>query len=70
MNPETGREISTTGGTFKELLARGYEYNAATNTLQLSALGSPAAAAAAAGNVRGAPTPASNLRSRRSSKVQ
>jgi hypothetical protein len=69
VNPETGREISTTGGTFKELLNRGYVYNAATNTLQLSAMPSPPPAAVG-GNVRGAPTPASNLRSRRSGKAQ
>jgi hypothetical protein len=63
-NPETGREITISGSTFRELLARGYEYDAAANKLVLTA-GAQASPAPAV-NVRGAPTPSSNLRSRRS----
>jgi hypothetical protein len=63
-NPETGREITINGSTFRELLARGYEYDAASNKLVLTAAGQ--ASPAPAVNVRGAPTPSSNLRSRRS----
>lgn len=68
MNPETGREIVVNGATYNDLLARGWQYNSMTDSLELAAEQSPAAAAVLPMS-RGAPTPASNVRSRRTSRM-
>lgn len=67
LNPETGRDIVVNGATYRELLARGWQYNSMTDSLEFAGQ-SPAAAAVLPAS-RGAPTPASNLRSRRTSKM-
>jgi hypothetical protein len=68
LNPETGRDIVVNGATYKELLARGWQYNSMTDSLEFAAGQSPPAAAVLPVS-RGAPTPASNLRSRRTRKM-
>lgn len=67
INPESGRAIAINGATYHQLIDRGFQPDFVAGAMVLSPGGAPAALPA--GHTRGAPSPAGNLRARKSSRA-